>query len=81
MAREAVYGRLAWDVIREERRAARHKRMLELMAEGLTDAEIADEMHYALGTLKPYVKELYVELGARSRAHAVAIALREGMIQ
>lgn len=50
--------------------------VLELTCEGLTDREIARTLHLSLDAVKSRQKALRAVLGARTRAHAVALWLR-----
>jgi DNA-binding CsgD family transcriptional regulator len=54
--------------------------ILELVAGGRTDNEIAIQLCLSAKTVSWYVKEIRAELGAQSRAHAVALALRHGIL-
>jgi len=59
--------------------SAREHEILELIAAGLTDAEIAKRVVLSEFTVKTHVKRLLTKLSARNRAHAVAIALHRGL--
>ncbi|TVT17240.1 response regulator transcription factor [Amycolatopsis acidiphila] len=54
--------------------------VLRLLAEGMDTSEIAAEMTYSERTVKNILHSLLTRLGLRNRTHAVAYALREGMI-
>ncbi len=54
--------------------------VLALIAAGATNEEIAGETHWSESTVKRKIEEIAATLGARNRAHAVAIAVREGLI-
>ncbi|MBY5163188.1 FHA domain-containing protein [Salsipaludibacter albus] len=54
--------------------------VVRLLAEGLTNAEIADRLGLAELTIKSYTDELYRELDVHSRAAAVAEAIRLGLL-
>jgi DNA-binding NarL/FixJ family response regulator len=58
----------------------REVEVLLLIAEGLSNHEIGTRLFLAEETVKSHVKTLLDKLHARSRAHAVAIALRGGMM-
>ena len=58
----------------------RQEQVLALVAEGFTDQEIAAELGVKMETVKSHMKNLRAALGARNRAHAVAIGMREGLI-
>lgn len=53
---------------------------LRLVAEGLTNRQIAAELHLSENTVKCRVRALFRDLVARDRAHAVAIGMRRGLI-
>ena len=44
--------------------------MLALIARGLTNAQIADELYLSIETVKTYVKRLYAKLDVHNRAQA-----------
>jgi DNA-binding NarL/FixJ family response regulator len=54
--------------------------VLRLLAEGASTQEIAESLRYSERTIKGLIQELEQELGARSRAHAVAEGIRQGYI-
>jgi DNA-binding NarL/FixJ family response regulator len=54
--------------------------VLHLVAQGLGNREIGTRLFVSEETVKTHVKMLLEKLGARSRAHAVARALRGGLI-
>lgn len=56
----------------------RDKRMLGLLADGLTDKEIAEALYLSEGAVKKRLGLIYARLGFRNRAHAAAYAVREG---
>ena len=49
--------------------------ILRLIAEGLSDREIAQELTLALETVKWYNKQIYSKLGVRNRTEAAAKSL------
>lgn len=55
-------------------------RVLELMADGHSTREIADQMSYSERTIKKLITGLEGRLQARSRAQLVARAIRRGVI-
>jgi DNA-binding NarL/FixJ family response regulator len=59
---------------------ARGLRLLELIAEGHSTREIADEMSYSERTIKKIILELGHRMEARNRAEMVAKAIRRGLI-
>ncbi len=58
----------------------RSLRLIELVADGRSTREIADDMSYSEQTIKKLITGLEARLGARSRAHMVAVAIRRGII-
>jgi predicted ATPase/class 3 adenylate cyclase len=54
--------------------------ILRLLAEGLSNREIAQELVLAQGTVKWYNKQLYSKLGVHSRSEAVAKAREIGLL-
>ena len=59
---------------------SREQEMLRLVAEGLTNREIGQRLSISEETVKVHVRNVYGRLRARSRAHAVAIGFRRGMV-
>lgn len=60
---------------------ARDLDVLDLVAEGLTNAEIAERLDIAPRTAKTHVQHLIDRLGARDRTAAVARAFRLGLLR
>jgi DNA-binding NarL/FixJ family response regulator len=58
----------------------REVEVLELIAEGFANREIGEHLYVSEETVKTHVKTLLEKLHARSRAHAVALALRGGLL-
>ena len=54
----------------------REAEVLELLAAGRSNAEIADALFISRRTVTTHVSNLYAKLGAASRAEAIAFALR-----
>ncbi|HEY5651641.1 MAG TPA: response regulator transcription factor [Acidimicrobiia bacterium] len=61
--------------------APRQQEVLQLVAEGLENKQIARRLDISEATVKTYLKNVFEILEARGRAEAVAIALRRGLIQ
>ncbi|MGW0605390.1 response regulator transcription factor [Streptomyces sp. NPDC002644] len=59
---------------------ARQTSVLRLMAEGHGNADIALLLHCSEHTVKNVIYELMTRLQARNRAHAVAHAVRQGLV-
>ena len=58
----------------------REAQVLRLAADGATSEEIAAALHLTEHTVKSHLKRIQGKLGARNRTHAVAVALRSGLI-
>ena len=54
----------------------RERDVLELLASGLTNREIAQRLFISPGTVRKHLEHVYEKLGIRSRAGAVAAAFR-----
>ena len=59
----------------------RELEVLALLAEGLSNAEIAQRLTISVSTVKYHVRGILSKLGAGSRAEAVALALQHDLIQ
>jgi DNA-binding CsgD family transcriptional regulator len=57
---------------------AREIDVLELVAGGLTNVEIGNELSIAVNTVKQHLKHIYRKLGARSRFEAVRLTREDG---
>ncbi|TFG72868.1 MAG: response regulator transcription factor [Anaerolineales bacterium] len=60
--------------------SGREAQVLILLAQGATNKEIALKLSIAERTVKAHVTNLFNKLGASSRAEAVAIAMRSGLL-
>ncbi|WP_344530310.1 response regulator transcription factor [Streptomyces albiaxialis] len=63
-----------------ERLTAREADVLRLMAQGLTNSEIADHMAIGSATAKTHVAAVLAKLGARDRTQAVIAAYEHGFV-
>ncbi len=59
----------------------RELQLLTLMADGLTDAEIAEKLAISPKTMRSRLHALRMKMHARTRTHAVAIAFRRGLLE
>jgi len=55
-------------------------RVLELLASGKTAIAIGREMYLSPDAVKTRLRRLYAQLGANNAAHAVLIAVRQGLL-
>ena len=62
------------------RLSEREQEVLELMASGATNREIAESLHLSPWTVKEYTGGLYRKLSVRNRAEAVQRAQRLGLL-
>ena len=60
--------------------AEREIEVLRLVAEGLDTNEIAHRMCYSERTVKNVIHDVTTRLQLRNRSHAVAYAMRQGLI-
>lgn len=58
----------------------RETAVLRLLAEGLDTAEVGRRLYYSERTVKNIIHDVTSRLELRNRAHAVAYAIREGLI-
>lgn len=65
----------------EQQPTPRERQVLQLIADGLVNREIGVELHLSEETVKSHVRHLLAKLQARSRAHAVAVAFRRGLVE
>jgi NarL family two-component system response regulator YdfI len=67
---------------REDRGALsdREREVLRLVAQGLRNKEIAVRLKLSERTVKAYVTGVFNKLGVDSRAQAIAVAMREGLL-
>ena len=54
--------------------------VLRLLANGMTNAAIADRLHLAEGTVRNHVSSILAKLGVTDRAQATALAWRYGLV-
>ena len=64
----------------EQEPTHREVEVLQLISDGLVNREIGERLFLSEETVKSHVRHLLAKLQARSRAHAVAVGLRRGLI-
>ena len=72
---EFIAGRGQMDVL-----TPREREILQLLADGMSNADVAAKLFISQETVKSHVRHILTKLEADTRTHAVAIALRESII-
>ena len=62
------------------RLTAREEDVLMALADGLTDKEIAERLQIGTETVRTHLARIFAKLGAESRLHALAVAVRLGLV-
>jgi DNA-binding NarL/FixJ family response regulator len=66
---------------RDELLTAREREILQLLADGMSNADVARRLVISQETVKSHVRHILAKLEADTRTQAVAIALRESIIE
>jgi len=84
-----IAGKVVQNVIRHPERTPspttvelshREQEILNLMAQGLSNADIARALYLSEGTVRNYTSNIFTKLGVTDRTQAVIIALRLGLV-
>ena len=60
--------------------SGREREVLALLAEGLSNAEIAERLVISVPTVKSHVRNIFAKLGVASRAEAASLAVKHNLI-
>lgn len=67
--------------VHEEPLTEREEQILKLLAEGKSNRAIGLALHISESTVKSHMKSLFVKLDVTSRAEAIALAARRGLVK
>ncbi len=70
----------AYDTTLAERLSQREREVLQLLANGMTNTDIAAQLFLSEGTVRNYVSAIFSKLGVSDRTQAAIIALRHGLV-
>ena len=59
----------------------RERGILDLLAKGLSNADIAEQLTISVHTVRNHVANLSAKLGAHSKLEVLSIAIREGLVE
>jgi DNA-binding NarL/FixJ family response regulator len=59
---------------------AREREILQLIAEGLTNAAISARLFISVNTVRNHVQNVLAKLGVHSKLEALSVAIRDGLI-
>jgi DNA-binding NarL/FixJ family response regulator len=65
----------------EEKLSSREVEVLQLVAEGPSNSEIAQQLHISQATVKSHLVNIFGKLGVSDRTAAVTMALRKGILR
>jgi DNA-binding NarL/FixJ family response regulator len=58
----------------------REREVLQQVVQGLRNGEIAEQLHVSVKTVETHLTSLYGKLGVQSRAEAIALAQKQGLL-
>ncbi|NPV42204.1 MAG: response regulator transcription factor [Anaerolineae bacterium] len=59
----------------------REKEILALIAQGFSNADIAERLYLSEGTIRNYTKNLFQKLGVTARTQAAVVAIKNGLVK
>lgn len=81
----ALVGRIVTKLVggknRPDQLSDREVEILQLLARGMSTADMASTMHISVNTVRNHVQRVLMKMGAHSRLEAVAEGIRSGLIQ
>lgn len=63
-----------------EQLSGREREVLELVASGCSNQEIAETLYVSINSVKTYIRTAYQKIGAKSRSQAVVWAITHGLL-
>jgi len=64
-----------------EQLTLREEEILQCLAEGLNDRQIAQQLHISIDTERNHMTSIFAKLGVRSRLQAILFAIRRGIVE
>jgi DNA-binding NarL/FixJ family response regulator len=61
--------------------STREVEVLQIIAYGSTNREVAEALHISPQTVKTYLERIFTKLGVSDRTRAVAVALKHGIVE
>ena len=61
--------------------SARERDVLELIAAGLSNQEIAERLYVSINSVKTYIRAAYRKIGVERRSQAVVWAVQHGLLK
>ena len=61
--------------------SAREVEVLQMIAYGSTNREVAEALRISPQTVKTYLERIFSKLGVSDRTRAVAVALKHGIVE
>jgi len=64
-----------------EQLTLREEEILQCLAEGLNDRQIAQQLHISIDTERNHMTSIFAKLGVKSRLQAILFAIRRGIVE